>query len=207
MAEDVKSWIETQVLGPVHLVGHSMGGKVAMAVACRSPMLLRSLVVVDIAPKAYAPRWGKEFAAMNALDVGNLDSRQAAEQALEPAVPDWAFRKFLLTNLERRETGGFRWSVNLPVLEAALPVLFASPLALDEQFTGPTLFLRGELSDYITERDPEAIRRHFPAGELETIPGAGHNVHFEKPEAFVEAVTRFWKQVASRKWQVARGRV
>lgn len=194
MVPDVEKWLAANNPGPVHLVGHSMGGKLAMAVACRqSDHRVRSLVVVDIAPKAYGPRWRAEFAAMRSLDIGAMASRREVEQALEPAVPDWAFRKFFLTNLERRPEGGFRWTVNLPILEAALPELFAHPLGNAEHFAGPTLFLRGELSDYVADDDLERIRAHFPSGHLETVPGAGHNVHFEQSERFVRAVKDFWK--------------
>lgn len=192
MADDVDGWLAANLEEPVHLVGHSMGGKVAMTVATRFPQQLRSLVVVDIAPKVYAPRWRQEFAAMRAIDVASLRSRQEAEAALEADVPDWAFRKFLLTNLERLPEGGFRWTVNLPVLEAALPDLFAHPLQPDERFNGPTLFLRGERSKYMVDGDEGRVAIHFPQGQVNTVPGAGHNVHFDQPEAFVSEVERFW---------------
>lgn len=195
MAEDVAAWAETHGVGEACLLGHSMGGKTAMAVACRAPAWLRSLVVVDIAPKTYAPRWRAEFAAMRALELDRLTSRAAAEAALEPTVPDWAFRKFLLTNLERRPTGGFQWSVDLARLEAALPALFAHALTEEECYPGPTLFLRGERSNFITEADAPRITHHFPAAQLETLPAAGHNLHFDQPQAFTTRL-RQWKTEA-----------
>lgn len=189
-AADVLSYLDTAGIRECVLVGHSMGGKVAMAVAARAPERISHLVVVDIAPKAYAPRWAAEFAAMRALPLETLSSRAEAEAALEPAVPDWAFRKFLLSNSVRRPEGGFAWKVNLPVLEASLPEIFAHSLAAEDRFEGPTLFLRGERSSYVADEDIAAILRSFPHGELKTVEGAGHNVHFDQPDAFVEALDR-----------------
>ncbi len=195
MSADVGAWIEQHVSGPVHLVGHSMGGKVAMTLACRSPQWVRSLLVVDIAPKEYAPRWKKEFAAMQAMDVSNLQSRQEAEDELGKTISDWAFRKFLITNLERRPEGGFRWVVNLSLLEASLPELFQQPLGEDERYDGPTLFVRGEKSRFVEDPDEAAIRRFFPFGQMATVPGAGHNVHFDQVDAFVDLIREFWNAV------------
>jgi pimeloyl-ACP methyl ester carboxylesterase len=194
MAEDVAGFIE-ETFGderPVHLIGHSMGGKTAMAVACRFPSLVRSLIVVDIAPKTYAPRWREEFALMRSLPVASLKSRSEAEKLLEPGIRDWAFRKFLLTNLERLPEGGFRWTINLAVLETALPSLFHHSLEDAEQYAGPTLFLRGERSKYFAEGDEARVRHHFPEAAVETVEGAGHNVHFDQPAAFLEHVRAFF---------------
>jgi esterase len=191
MAADVGRYLDAQGLASVALLGHSMGGKVAMTVACSAPSRVSHLAVLDIAPRPYGPRWEREFAAMRALDVARLRSRGEAEAALEPVVKDWAFRKFLLTNLVRQNEGGFAWAVNLPLLERCLPELFAHPLAPGEAYPGPTLFLRGEKSRFVLDEDLPAIRHHFPAARLETLSGAGHNVHFDQPEAFVAAIRRF----------------
>lgn len=191
MAEDVVGWMSDAGLEQASLLGHSMGGKVAMAVACRFPVWIERLMVVDIAPKTYAPRWRAEFAAMRAIDVPNLRSRADAEAELEPVVKDWAFRKFLLTNLERRPEGGFRWALDLAALEAALPELFDHPLADSETYDGPTLFLRGERSKYLLPGDENRVARHFPQGRIETVTGAGHNIHFDQPSIFVDWVLRW----------------
>ena len=192
-AADVVSYLEANGIETCILVGHSMGGKVAMAVAANAPEKVSHLVVVDIAPKAYAPRWQAEFAAMRSLDVGSMRTRAEAEAALEPTVPDWAFRKFLLSNLDRRAEGGFVWRVNLPLLEASLPQIFAHSLEGHEGFSGPTLFLRGERSNYVLDDDLHLIRQHFPKGVLRTVEEAGHTVHFDQPVAFASALEEFVK--------------
>lgn len=189
MAEDLRLWLEARTAAPVTLLGHSMGGKTAMRFACRHPAMVARLIVVDIAPKTY--RWAQhraEFAAMNGLDLTTLKSRAEAEQRMEAQVPDWAMRKFLATNLVRTPAGGWRWQVNLPVLTAALPDLEANPLQGDDRYTGPTLFITGGKSDYVSAGDHADIRRHFPRAGIEVLAGAGHNPHMDAREEFVRTV-------------------
>lgn len=186
MAKDVLAWLDAQGLSKVTLVGHSMGGKVAMVIACRHPERIEQLVVVDIAPKQYF--WGAqraEFVAMHELDLEHLKSRAEAEMKFEGRVADWAMRKFLTTNLERDAEGKWRWQINLPVISAALPVLEANPLRADERFTGPTRFILGGKSRYVYPDDHANILRYFPAARIDTIPEAGHNPHMETREKFV----------------------
>jgi pimeloyl-ACP methyl ester carboxylesterase len=188
MAADVLGWMEGQGFGQVHILGHSMGGKVAMHLACRNPGRFLSLTVVDIAPRAAPPRWGREFALMRQMPVGEFKSRAEAEAWLEPEIRDWAFRKFLVSNLERADAGGFRWIVNLDILHAALPKLFRQVPGDGERYDGPVLYLRGELSKFIHEEDEAMIKAFFPAARLVTVAGAGHNIHFDQTDRFVEIV-------------------
>lgn len=189
MADDVLGWLEAAGLSRVTLVGHSMGGKVAMLLACRQPARVERLVVVDIAPKGYY--WvghRASFAAMNELSLADLRSRADAELRFEARVPSWATRKFLTTNLDRRPDGTWFWQINLPVVTAALPQLEGNPLRTDDRFAGPARFIAGEKSNYIEADDETVIRTHFPAAELRVIPNAGHNPHMETREAFVAAL-------------------
>ena len=189
MVDDVIAWLDAQGLGRVTLLGHSMGGKVAMLLACRHSERIERLIVVDIAPKDY--HWVAhrvEFAAMNDLDLANLPSRVAAEKSFEAQISDWAMRKFLLTNL-MQAGGRWQWSINLPVLTAALAAMEANPLQQSEQFSGPALFIAGGKSRYVTTGDHAAIQRHFPTARIETLADAGHNPHIERREAFVALVT------------------
>jgi len=189
MMDDVLAWMDAHGLGKATLLGHSLGGKVAMLIACRHPERVERLIVVDIAPKAYLSNAHRaEFAAMNELDLGSLQSRGEAELRFEARVADWVMRKFLVTNLERTETGGWGWQVNLPVLTSALPGLEANPLSSDDRYEGATLFVLGGRSRYVEASDHAAIRRHFPHAELKTLKEAGHNPHIETRAAFVQAV-------------------
>ncbi len=191
MADDLVAWLQAQGLARATLVGHSMGGKTAMRLACRRPELVERLVVVDIAPKDYA--WAahrREFAAMNQLDLGSLASRAEAEMRFEALVPGVGMRKFLATNLERAEDGSWRWLVNLPVLTAALPVIERNSLAPADRYDGPALFISGGRSAYVTPADHAAILRHFPRATFEVIADAGHNPHMESREEFVRALLR-----------------
>lgn len=192
MMADVLAWLDARGLGAVDLMGHSMGGKVAMALACRHPGRVRRLVVVDIAPKAYLSHGHRaEFAAMNELRLAELQSRGEAELKMEGRVPDWAMRKFLTTNLERGEDGAWRWAVNLPVLTAALPEVESNPLAAGERFGGPVLLVRGGRSRYVTEEDAAGLAKFFPDARIETIAEAGHNPHMETRAEFCAAAGAF----------------
>ena len=190
MADDVVAWMDAQGLAQVTLMGHSMGGKTAMVLACRHPARVSQLIVVDIAPKDYF--WAAhraEFAAMNELDLGSLQSRAEAELRFEARVDDWAMRKFIATNLERGADGaGWRWVINLPVVTMALPAMEKNPLGSGDRFERDTLFVVGGKSRYVQATDHAVITTHFPRALIETIPESGHNPHMETREAFVRAV-------------------
>jgi esterase len=191
LAADVAEWMDARGLSRASLLGHSMGGKTAMLLACRQPGRVERLVVVDIAPRTYS--WANhrlEFAAMNELDLGSLGSRAEAELRFEGRVPSLAMRKFLATNLDRDESGAWRWIVNLPVLTAALPAVERDSLAPADRYDGPVLFVVGGKSPYVLPEDHNGIRAHFPQARIEFIPDATHNPHMEAREKFVEAVLR-----------------
>jgi len=192
MAADVLAWMDAHGLERAHLLGHSMGGKTAMRLAVDHPLRVGKLVVVDIAPKAYPRSHGMNFSAMHRLDLAALASRQEAEEQIAAEVPDWAMRKFLLTNLERRAEGrGFRWIINLEALTAALPVLEENFLHPDERFDGDVLFVLGGRSRYFLPEDEPVTRAHFPYVVFETIAESGHNPHFDTRERFVDIVGEF----------------
>jgi len=191
MAEDVLAWIDARGLARVTLLGHSLGGKVAMLFACRHPERVERLIIVDIAPRDYA--WAGQraaLAAMQDLDLGVLHSRAEAERRFAARVSELAMRKFLATNLERSGAGDWTWLINLPVLAAAVPALELNSLAPGDRYGGPVLFVTGERSDYVRAADWPAVTGHFPAATRTMIPEAGHNPHMEAREAFVAAVLK-----------------
>jgi pimeloyl-ACP methyl ester carboxylesterase len=189
MKDDVIAWLDAQGLRRVTLMGHSLGGKTAMLLACRQPERVERLIVVDIAPKTYdSPEHRAEFAAMNELDLATLTSRAEAELRFERWVDDWGMRKFLATNLARTPDGGWRWTIALPVLTAALPELESNPLGPEDRFVGPVQIIVGGKSRYVAAADHAVIRRHFPAARIETIADSGHNPHMERRDEFVRMV-------------------
>ena len=191
MAEDVLRWMDRQGLERAIVMGHSMGGKLAMKIACENQSRLSKLIVVDIAPKTYPNSHDDDLAAMLAIDLGRIESRKEADERLKDAAPDWGLRQFLLTNFVRDSEGGFRWQANIRAIYESRRRLESSSLQREQRFEGETLFILGERSNYFASDDVEQVRSHFPASSIERIPDCGHNPHFEKRDAFVEIVKRF----------------
>jgi pimeloyl-ACP methyl ester carboxylesterase len=175
--------------GVADLLGHSMGGKAAMRLALERPALVRRLIVADIAPVAYAHSQRPLVAAMQALPLDAIASRAEADRRLAPAVPDRGLRAFLLAALDLSVRPP-RWRLNLPVLAAEMDRITGWE-AVPGRFEGPALFLSGARSDYLRPGHHAAIRAQFPAARFETIEGAGHWLHAERPEAVLDAVARF----------------
>lgn len=190
MAADVAEFIEAQTLGPIHLLGHSMGGKVAMRFAQLHPRRVQKLIVADMAPREYPPRYAEMLAAMTALDLRQFQHRPEVDVALRTVAPDPLLRQFLLKNLGRDAAGGLGWKPNLPAIHANYASL-RSALPTKPPFAGPTLFLRGGESDFVRDADLELVTQLFPAAKLETIPRTGHWLHAEAPEEFLQIVTAF----------------
>jgi len=196
MAGDVAAWLDARGVRRPVLLGHSLGGKIAMRLAVDAPARLRALVVADIAPRDYAPHHAAAFAAMRALDLAALNSRAEAEKKLLAQLDDHNLARFLLTNLVREADAGFRWRVDVEGLFAALPELSRSSLAPGDSYPGPTLFLRGDQSDFIREADRTQIAAHFPRHQILALGRAGHNLHVDQPAAFTAALEYFAMDLA-----------
>ncbi len=193
MAADLYEFIEREELEQVNLIGHSMGGKVAMYFAASHPKRLRRLVVVDMAPRKYEVQHSREIEALKSIDISRVRNRRFVEEELESKLNDKSIVQFFLKNLNRRNDDTFSWRFNLDVLADQYPkILEAVPL--HDPFTGPVLFVRGELSRYIQAEDEHLIRLLYPNSRIETVLGSGHWVHAEKPDQFIALIESFLSQ-------------
>ena len=175
--------------GQADVLGHSMGGKAAMALALAHPGRVRRLVVADMAPVAYGHTQAHLIAAMCALDLAGLTRRSEADAALAAHVEDAGVRAFLLQSLDLKASPP-AWRLNLDVLAAEMPRILGWP-EIAGRFEGPALFLAGALSQYVLPEHRAVIRALFPAATIARIPGAGHWLHADKPREFEAAVAAF----------------
>ena len=196
LGADVAALIERLGLERPTVMGHSMGGKAAMRLALDLPERVGALCVVDIAPAPSAHDHTEVIAAMRAVDLDAIEGRGAADAALAAHVEDPGLRGFLLQNLRSGPDGLF-WRIALDAIEAAHDDLLAFPEPAGVRYDGPCLFVRGERSDYVLDAHRDAIARLFPAAEVRTVPGAGHWVHAERPQAFLETVEPFLAAVGN----------
>lgn len=193
LATDVARFIHDHGLGPCDVIGHSMGGKTAMTLALTHPELVRSLIVVDIAPAPSPGTFIHYVEALRAIDLGTVASRKDADALLAPAEKNPGIRAFLLQNLENG-ADGFSWRVNLDALAAAMKNLLDWPEQPNHRpYQGPSLFLAGGASNYIRPQHHGEIARLFPQSRVEVLPGVGHWAHAENPHLFLSHVTDFLK--------------
>ena len=194
MADTVADFLRSDFAadGPVHLVGHSMGGKVAMVLALRHPDLIDRLVVVDITPSVSdgAGEFEHLLGSLASIDLATVDRRSEADEALLELIPSPTIRGFLLQNLRAGEDDLYTWQANLEVLRRDLATIGGFP-EIDATFDRPVLWMAGENSPYVQEEDEAEMRRLFPRTRLVTIKGAGHWVHSEQPASFVSALRVF----------------
>jgi len=189
MVGDLNEFIQDQKISDPVIIGHSMGGKTAMNFALAHPDEISKLIVVDISPRVYNLEHYTIVEGLKAIPIDKLSSRNEADDVLSQFVPEPDVRQFLLKNLQRKNTGGFSWKINLPVIANKL-----SNVGVDLQFSGqydkPTLFIRGAKSKYVRDEDWERITEIFPTAQLETM-NTGHWVQAEKPQEFAELVVQW----------------
>ena len=190
LARDVKEYCDYHNLQNCVLLGHSMGGKTAMLAASLFPQIIEKLIVVDIAPKYYAPHHQQILKGLQALNEAQLSSRGEADELLSEYVKEEGVRLFLLKNLYWKTKGKLALRLNLEALVNNVEAI-GEGLPDNATFTKPALFIKGERSNYITQEDEKLILQHFPAAQVVSIPKAGHWVHAEDKRAFFAAVMQF----------------
>jgi pimeloyl-ACP methyl ester carboxylesterase len=191
MAGDVRAFLARQGLLSAAVIGHSMGGKVAMRLALAHGEQVLRLVVVDVAPVAYQRSFNAYVDAMRELNLSGINRRSEADALLADKIEDPGVRGFLLQNLAGGEDG-LTWRVALQALADNMPELVSFPEpGADERYEGPALFVTGGRSDYVRPEHHAKILRLFPNARIEAIPEAGHWVHAEAPEKFLEVVGAF----------------
>ena len=192
LTDDLFDFIDEHEIDNPIIMGHSMGGKVAMRFALENPQFVKRLVVVDITLKAYGPRVShkKIIEAMQQVDLSGAKNRRDVETMLEKFIKEPRIRLFVLKNLYRTENNQFDWRINFEGIANNLDQMFDAIDTLTK-FEKPTLFIKGGASDYITLKDFPQIRYNFPNAEIVTIAGASHWVHVEAPEKFYQITSGF----------------
>jgi len=193
MAEDLQEFIHRNRIAPVHLLGHSMGGRTAMQYALSNPGEVQKLVVVDIRPQGDGPLRTHILNALRSVDFSRNQSREDVDAALASMIPDPAVRQFLATNLKRSEDGSYRWKINLDAIAAHYDEI-AGPVTVSGQYQGPVLFLTGGRSSHVGAADRPGILTLFPNAHFLEIPHAGHWVHADAPAEFRRILLEFLRR-------------
>jgi len=190
LTADLSAYLKAHELQNITLLGHSLGGKIAMKFACDHTALVKKLIIVDIAAKLYPPYHDNEFRAMKRVPAGALENRREAEELLKPMIPDWGMRQFIMTNLVKGEFG-LQWQCNLEVLHASLQILRQNSLANGDFYQGPTLLVSGGKSAFIKDGDVRDMREWFPNVKEVKLHKAGHNVHVDDRSGFLDALNQW----------------
>src|SRR5690554_2356568 len=189
MADDLHEFIQAKNLKEIILMGHSMGGKTAMRYAQKHPEIIDKLIVVDMGVKEYPISHDGIIEGLKSIDLSVVNTRGGASEQLAKYIGNKSIRQFLLKNLYWKEKGQLAWSINLPIIEEKLEEIVK---ALPEKETMvETLFIAGGQSDYVIPEDHNNIRTLFPLASFHTIESAGHWIHAEAPEKFMEKVLAF----------------
>lgn len=201
MSDDLLEFINKHQLHKPIIIGHSMGGKVAMTFAKKHSNLVSGMVIVDIAPKNYSINETQDINShlhiintLCSLELEKVDSREKADEILSTSIPSNNLRAFLLKNLQRTENG-FQWMFNLPVLKENLEHIvggFGEEWQHISITDFPILFVKGEQSNYITSNDIALIKRIFPAAQIEIVNNAGHWLHAQNQQAFIAYLKKYF---------------
>jgi pimeloyl-ACP methyl ester carboxylesterase len=193
MVQDVLDYFRAQGIERANIIGHSMGGKVAMLLATLHPEKVDKVIIADIGPKFYPQHHQTILEGLNAVDFSTQPSRNKVEEILSQYIPDFGTRQFLMKNLYWKTSNQLDFRFNLKVLTEKIDQVGVA-LPKDLVFNGAVLFIRGGNSNYIVQEDLETISHHFPKSELKAIEGAGHWLHAENPKLFFDLSYAFLKQ-------------
>lgn len=196
MAGDLIALLDRIAPDGAHILGHSMGGKIAMMTALLEPERVRSLLVADVAPVTYTHDFDKELNALRALPLDALERRADADRLLAEHLPDAGLRAFLLQNLVLSD-GRFRWRINLDAIEAGIGDLTDFVAPAGAIWSGDASFIRGGRSSYVTDTHLDAARALFPGLRVATVDEAGHWLHAEQPQAFAAAVDAHFESLST----------
>jgi len=192
MADDLAAFIEEhQIENPI-LIGHSMGGKVAMTYALENPGVVHKLAIIDISPRKYRERiiHTQVVTQMLGINLDKVTSRGEVEKILDSQISDARVRMFIMKNLYYKMHGKLAWRLNLDAINHSMEMLFDA-ISNENKYTGPALFIRGGKSDYVTDEDIPLIRSMFPGAVVKTISGASHWVHADAPEELCYLLSGF----------------
>ncbi len=190
MAEDLKKYMDHYNIEKINLLGHSMGGKVAMFFACKYVENIHRLMIADISPRLYPPHHRDIFEAINSIELTEITSRKEAGEILDTKIADFGTKQFILKNLYRQKDNSFAWRFHLKAIKRQIENI-GEALGNDCIFYGKTLFLKGAKSVYIQVADEMLIQKHFTSASIVEIKNAGHWLHAENPLDFYEKVIEF----------------
>src|SRR5690606_21789538 len=190
MSDDILNYLNHYQISECYLLGHSLGGRAVIEFSYKFPEKIEKLIVADMAPKAYLPHHQGIIKALNSVDFEQIDKRSDVDEILKQYIPDMGTRQFLLKNVYHTESGKYAFRFNLKTLTNSYNEMVGNDLT-EGVFDKPTLFLRGEKSNYVLDEDFDLIQKHFPQAEIQTISNSGHWVHAENPKEFFEKTIDF----------------
>jgi pimeloyl-ACP methyl ester carboxylesterase len=189
MADDLLELIQDKNINSPIILGHSMGGKAALKFAEKYPKYLEKLIVADIGIKAYPMHHDEILKGLNSVKLHEISSRNQAQQSIQSHIENLGIQQFLLKNLYWIEKGKLAWRMNLKVIEKNIGEILVKIKVQKNSVS--TLFVRGEMSNYILEDDFQNILESFPNGAIKTIPKVGHWLHAENPTEFYKIVREY----------------
>lgn len=191
MSADIQEYMDQQGIDRAYILGHSMGGKVAMQLALDAPERVTKLIVEDIAPMYYKPRHEDVFEGIRRMGEVRLESRSQADEQVKDVITDKGLRMFLFTNLAKQEDGSLDWQINMPAISEGYDDISRAPVYANRPYEKSTLFIRGGNSQYVLDEYRRKIKEWFPLSRIHTVKDAGHWLHTDQPEIFINICRKF----------------